>query len=67
MGAKETTDSKIHWLTPFSTQHQKGVTPPVNEAHVDHVTAKAKGGENSSANAQVLSREENLSKSDKHE
>jgi hypothetical protein len=46
-------------------QHQKGVSPPRNEAHVDHIKAKSKGGTNSPSNAQVLSREENLSKSNK--
>ena len=43
-------------------KHVKGVTPPKNEAHVDHATAKARGGSNSYKNAQVLSREENLKK-----
>ncbi|MGA2278901.1 MAG: HNH endonuclease signature motif containing protein [Verrucomicrobiota bacterium] len=40
------------------------MTPPANEAHVDHITPKAKGGSNSYKNAQVLTREENLKKSD---
>jgi hypothetical protein len=43
-------------------KHTKGVTPPKNEAHVDHIKARSKGGSNSSKNAQVLSREENLKK-----
>jgi hypothetical protein len=43
-------------------QHVKGVTPPWNEAHVDHVKPRAKGGANSFRNAQILSRQENLSK-----
>jgi RHS repeat-associated protein len=45
-------------------QSKKGVTPSKNEAHVDHVNPKSNGGTNSPSNAQVLSREENLSKSD---
>jgi RHS repeat-associated protein len=45
-------------------QSQKGVTPPSNEAHVDHVDPKSNGGSNSPDNAQVLSRENNLKKSD---
>ncbi|PSM30817.1 pretoxin, partial [Haliangium sp. UPWRP_2] len=43
-------------------KHVKGETPPSNEAHIDHKTAKAKGGSNSHKNAQVLSRRENLEK-----
>ncbi len=38
-------------------QHQKGVTPPSNEAQVDHKVPKSKGGENSPGNSQVLSRQ----------
>ncbi len=43
-------------------QHTRGVTPPNNEAHVDHVVERAQGGPNSYSNARVLSREENLSR-----
>jgi RHS repeat-associated protein len=46
-------------------QHRKGVTPPSNEAHVDHIDPRSEGGSNSSKNAQVISREENLKKSNK--
>jgi RHS repeat-associated protein len=45
-------------------QSKKGITPPSNEAHVDHIEPKSKGGSNSYKNAQVLTREENMKKSD---
>ena len=54
----DTTGEVLQW----PKQHKKGVTPPRNEAHVDHATAKARGGKNSYKNAQVISREENLKK-----
>ena len=44
---------------------QKGVTPASNEAQVDHIRPKSKDGSNSPDNAQVLSRQENRTKSDK--
>jgi len=43
-------------------QHQKGVTPPENEAHVDHIQPKSKGGAGSPENGRVLCRSCNLSK-----
>jgi hypothetical protein len=43
----------------------QGVTPPSNEARVDHNNARSKGGSNSYENARVLSRQENREKSDK--
>ena len=43
-------------------RHQRGVTPPSNEAHVDHIIERSAGGSNSFGNARVLSREENLSR-----
>lgn len=46
-------------------QHKKGVTPPGNEAHIDHVTPRSKGGPNSFSNAHVRSRKNNIEKSDK--
>jgi hypothetical protein len=45
-------------------QSTKGVTPPDNEAQVDHITPRAAGGDNSIDNAQILSRKENIEKSD---
>ena len=43
-------------------QSKKGVTPAGNEANVDHVQPKSKGGDNSPDNAQILTRDENLKK-----
>jgi RHS repeat-associated protein len=45
-------------------QSQRGVTPPENEAHVDHIYPRSQGGSNDPSNAQALSRKENLDKSD---
>jgi len=44
-------------------QSQKGVTPPQNEAQVDHVHPESQGGNGSPDNGQVLCRECNLDKS----
>ena len=46
-------------------QHQKGVRPPDNEAHIDHIIPRSKGGTNSFSNAHVRSRKNNLEKGDK--
>ncbi|WP_250625242.1 RHS repeat-associated core domain-containing protein [Pinirhizobacter soli] len=43
---------------------EKGVTPPKNEAHVDHIEAMSKGGEGSPSNGQILCGECNIKKSD---
>lgn len=37
----------------------------MNQAEIDHVQPKSKGGTNSYRNAQVLSKKENLEKSNK--
>ena len=43
----------------------KGQKADMNQAEVDHIEAKSKGGTNHTYNAQVLSKEENLRKSNK--
>ncbi len=48
-------------------QHKKGVTPPTNEAHIDHVDPKSLDGTNSFGNAEVRSRLNNLKKGNKIE
>lgn len=45
-----------------ATKAQKGVKSNMNQAEVDHIQAKSKGGSNSNSNAQVLSKKENLEK-----
>jgi hypothetical protein len=45
-----------------AVQSKKGVSANMNQAEIDHITPKAKGGGNSNTNAQVLSKEENLKK-----
>lgn len=44
---------------------QRGVTPPPNEAQIDHIYPRSRGGTNSYSNAMVLSRAENRAKSNK--
>jgi hypothetical protein len=48
-------------------QHKKGITPPKNETHVDHIVPRAKGGEGEPDNGQVLCRDCNIKKSDKEQ
>lgn len=45
-----------------AVQSKKGVSANMNQAEIDHITPKAKGGSNSNSNARVLSKEENLKK-----
>jgi RHS repeat-associated protein len=44
---------------------QRGVTPPPNEAQIDHIFPRSFGGQNTPDNAQVLSRQENIRKSNR--
>lgn len=46
------------------TQSQKGQKANMNQAEIDHINPRSKGGSNSSSNAQVLSKKENLKKRD---
>ena len=49
------------------TQSRKGEKANMNQAEIDHIEPKSKGGSNSYSNAQVLSKEENLRKGNKIE
>ncbi|MGN6568100.1 MAG: HNH endonuclease, partial [Flavipsychrobacter sp.] len=44
-------------------QSKKGVKANMKQAEVDHIIPRSKGGKNTSDNAQILSKEENLKKS----
>jgi RHS repeat-associated protein len=46
-------------------QSKKGITPPGDEGHVDHIVAKSKGGDGSPSNGALLCRDCNLKKSNK--
>ena len=45
-----------------SAKSQRGVTPPSNEAHIDHKVPVDKGGTRETSNLQLLMREENRAK-----
>ncbi len=46
-------------------QSKKGVKADMDQAEVDHIIPKSKSGTNSSSNAQILSKRQNIYKSDK--
>ena len=46
-----------------AAQSRKGVTPPGNETHVDHIIPRSKGGNGDPSNGQALCRVCNLDKS----
>lgn len=46
-------------------QSKKGITPPRNEAHIDHIIPKAVDGTNDYTNFRVISRQQNLAKGKK--
>ncbi len=54
-------------LLVLPKKHVKGVAPPSNEAQVDHIFPKSKGGTNSYSNAKVISRKRNIKKGNKVE
>lgn len=63
-GGVKKSDMSGEILVP-ATKSQKGVTPNPLEVQIDHIEPRSKGGTNSYSNAQVLSRYENIKKSDK--
>jgi RHS repeat-associated protein len=60
-GGKLRSDKSGRELVP-AKQSRAGERHDSNEAHVDHIQPRSKGGSNDPSNAQVLSREENLKK-----
>ena len=58
----QTTCTNCGQPTVPGQQSRAGVTPPKNETHVDHIIPKAKNGNGSPENGQVLCRDCNLRK-----
>jgi len=61
-----TSDKSGQKLNP-SKQNIKGQKADMNQAEVDHIVPKSKGGTNASSNAKVVSKTENLKKGNKNE
>jgi hypothetical protein len=58
-------DDETGELLSTPKQSTTGVTPPSNEAHIDHVVPKSTGGTNGYPNLRVISRQRNLEKGSK--
>lgn len=63
-GGKIKSDMSGKELVP-ATQSKLNVTPDPLEVQIDHIKPRSSGESNSYSNAQVLSREENIFKSNK--
>ena len=48
------------------TQSKKGQKANMNQAEIDHIDPRSKGGNNASSNAQVLSKKENIAKGNRN-
>jgi hypothetical protein len=57
-------DDKTGEILAEPMKHKKGVSPPPNEANIDHVFPRSRGGPNCYSNAEVRSRLGNIKKSD---
>ena len=49
----------------FPSKNIKGLKADMNQAEIDHIVPRSKGGTNHNSNLQVLSKEENLRKRNK--